>query len=202
MIPDLEDSFGNCNVSDVAFLSVTEKQILKNYIESGGSLFIAGSTQNIDLLNDVFGFNLASAGNLSTGFSLKDANEAAGTLYEACPESIPNLNATFLINSSMPSAKRCIYRSGDNAALAFFNVGAGSITYLGYDFNNSGPGCSQAASVWTGCITETSIMVADVGIDKVMVPTLSQWGIINLMLILIIMSVNELKQSRKRLGYA
>ena len=194
MIPDLEDSFDNCDVSDVTFLSVSEKQILKSYIESGGSLLIAGSTQNIDLLNDVFGLGLISAGNVSSGFSLKNASQAQGTPYESCTDSIPNLSATFLLSSSMPAAKRCIYEKDGDAAIAFFTVGNGSITYLGYDFNDAGPGCSQSASVWSGCIVETSVIVADTGIQTITVPTLSQWGIITLFLCLMVLSVIGMKQ--------
>lgn len=195
MIPDLEDSFNDCNVSDINFLSASAKLILKTYIESGGSLLIAGSTQNIELLNNLFGLGLASAGNVTTGYSYKNAVQAQGTPYESCIDSISNLSATFLLNSSMPTSKRCIYENGGNAALAFFTVGSGSITYLGYDFNDAGPGCAQSASVWSGCIVETSVIVADVGINLITVPTLSQWGIIALSLLLLIFSITAIRHT-------
>jgi len=195
MIPDIEDAFDNCDVSDVGFINSSEKLTLKNYIESGGSLLIAGSAQNIDFLNDVFGLGLIDAGNATSGYAYKNATQAQGTPYDSCIDSIPNLSATFLVSTSMPTSKQCIYEKDGNAALAFFTVGSGSITYLGYDFNDAGPGCGQSASVWAGCIVENSVIVADSGINTVTVPTLSQWGLISLLLCLMIFATIAIKQS-------
>ena len=94
----------------------------------------------------------------------------------------------------MPASKRCIYEKDGDAVVAFFSVGSGSITYLGYDFNDAGPGCTQSASVWSGCIVEISVIVADDGIKTITVPTLSQWGIITLSLCLMILSIIGMKQ--------
>jgi len=193
LVPDLEDAFTSCNVSDPLFLSLEEKKILKSYIENGGSLLIAGSSQNINFLNDVFGLNLLASGVVSTGISIKNEEDAIGTPYETCDNQIPNSDATFLINSSMPVGKKCIYGTGTSASIANFQIGLGSITYLGYDFNNAGPGCLQSTNLWTGCIADSSIIAATSGILSQTVPTLSQWGLICLGLILMIFSLVTIK---------
>ena len=156
---------------------------------------ITGSSNNIEFLNDVFGLSLSITQLVSSGTSAKNETEAAGTPFQSCDSSIPNVSATFLVTSSMPSSKKCIYTYNGDASIAFFSVGQGSVTYLGYDFNDSGPGCSQNVSAWVECAFSAGVEVATYGISgkPAEVPTLSEWGIFVLSLILGIIGLVALK---------
>lgn len=189
MIPDLEDRFVECDITDTTFLSVHSRELLQNYVQQGGSVLIAGSSQNIDFLNLVFQLNLGSAGVVSSGFSVKDVSEAQNTSFESCIDSIPNNDATFLINSTMPSSKRCIYGVNGSTSVAFFTIGEGSITYLGYDFNNAGPNCIVTVDVWTSCISGAAVLLAESGIMINPIPTLSEWTILILGLLFLIFGI-------------
>jgi len=192
-IPDLEDP-GTCSISDAAFLSASAKTEITNYVNGGGGMFIAGSTQTIALLNDLFSLSLSTSGSTSTGVSTLNDTQAAGTPFAECPATIPNISATFLLTSSMPSTKRCIYESGSGTSVAFFSVGSGTVIYMGYDYNDVGPGCAVDADAFISCATDGGVDVADDSDDRA-IPTLGEWGIMILMLFMTIMGLQYIKEN-------
>lgn len=193
MIPDLEDGFGDCNISDPSFISPSEVEIIRNYVEAGGRLMITGSSQNIDFLNSTFNLGLVSGGFVSTGISSLNESEALGTPFETCPTTITNYSATFLVTSTMPESKKCIYQSDSNASLAVFTVGSGTVTYIGFDFNEAGPECVNSGVEWVTCGLTKTIEILSTPTPTV--PTLSEWSLILLALLFMILSVVSIRAS-------
>lgn len=199
VIPDLEDSFTDCVVSSPMFINAVAQDALKKFVENGGQLIIAGSTQNVTFLNNVFGMSLSLAGTLSSGQSTKNDAEASGTQFESCPASIDNLSSTFLITSSMPSDKKCLYVSGGNGSVAYFPISSGGVLYIGFDFNDAGPGCTQNSTDWVQCMLPAAERVADSGITASTpsdIPTLSTWSLIILGICLSILGLSYMRSER------
>jgi len=201
VIPDIEDRFGGCDVTDLSFLPNSAKTAIADYVTNGGNLVVAGSTQNITFLNSVFSLNLTAAGNTSTSVSIKDEAEAADTPFESCPSTLPNLSATFLVTSSMPSNKKCIYTTGGLGSVAYFPIGSGGVVYLGYDFNDSGTGCTQEGSAWITCVLPSTEIVIDTGIVSVPIPTLGQWALIILGLLTLTMGIVIIRSHNTTLAH-
>ena len=181
LIPDMEDAFTDCNVNDPNFINDLAKATIKSYVEQGGSLVLIGSSQNVNFLNSIFALNISSTTVIITGFSIKDASQSIGTPFHMCPDSIPNTNATFLLTSTIPEGKRCIYSYKDMSSVAIFSIGSGQIIYMGYDFNDAGPGCSNNGITWEGCILPSTISIGEFGpggIPITIVPTVSEWRLI------------------------
>lgn len=195
LIPELEAS--SCRASNTSFIGTADSTILRNYVQNGGSIFTAGGVENVNLLNKLFAFALAPPDNATMGTSTLNPTDAAGTIFETCDLSIPNISVTFLLTSSMPASKKCIYQDmAGRTSVALFNVGSGYVVYLGYEFNKAGPGCPQAATVWTGCLIDSGIAAATfgpTGIPPSTIPTLSEWGMILLSISLSILGVLGLK---------
>lgn len=189
LIPDLEDQFVSCQVSDQGFLSNEAQTIIQNYVTAGGQVLVTGSSQNIELLNNLFGLGLTPAGNVSSGISVKNENDAAGTAFSSCPQTITNLDVTFLVTSSMPNSKRCIYEFGNSTSMALFDIGSGTVGYIGFDFYDAGIGCTNDGSEWIDCVLPQSIDA----LTSVPIPALSEWGIIILLLMTLILGFVVLK---------
>jgi hypothetical protein len=193
LIPDLED-VGTCDITDPAFINSAEYTLLADYIMEGGKLVITGSSQNVAFLNTAFGLNLMNVSVASSGSSIKNTLQTDGTPLENCPDIIPNVSATFLITASMPASKNCFYSEGDNTSLALFQLGDGSIIYMGYDFFDAGPGCAQERNQWNDCVLDAVIEIAKYGQSGFKsVPTISEWGVIILSLSFVILSTTTLK---------
>lgn len=195
LIPELEDAV--CSVSNPAFISPADSAIIRDYVEGGGKIFIAGGQRNVLLLNSLFSLSLGTPVNTTMGSSTKTA-DATGTIFDNCPDTIPNTSVTFLITTTMPASKKCIYQdqTSNRASIALFNIGAGYVVYLGYDFFDSGPDCDQKTTAWTGCLIDSGIAAATfgpTGIPPATIPTLSQWGLILLSISLSILGVLGLK---------
>ena len=99
----------------------------------------------------------------------------------------------------MPASKKCIYQDmAGNTSVTLFNVGTGYVVYLGYEFNKAGPGCPQPANAWTGCIVESAVDVATfgpTGVPAAPIPTLSEWGTMILILLLLTAGIIKYRQS-------
>ena len=192
IIPELEDA-PSCGISDATFLPDAAKTIIVDYVNNGGGLYIVGSSQTVAFLNDLFDLNLSASGSTNMGVSTLNEVQASGTPFESCPPTIPNLTATSLITSSMPDNKRCIYESGSSTSVAFFQVGLGTVFYIGYDYNDTGSGCSVDASTFLDCITLGGIEEA-IEILPDPIPTLGEWGLIILLLLISIIGLSSLRQ--------
>lgn len=197
LIPDLEDA--TCSSGMASFITTAEKLVLANYVNNGGRILIAGSPQNVNFINDIFSLSISIAPPARHGgSSLKNISAASGTPFEKCSNTIDNFSATFLINSSLPSSKQCIYEDAADASVAFFKVGSGGILYLGYDFNDAGIGCTQSMIDWVNCIFTSAIEVGEFGIlgAPKEVPTMSEWNLLILMLSMLIFGIVALFQFR------
>ena len=194
-IPDIEDQI-HCNPMNLTFLPASAKTDISDYVEGGGRLIVSGSAQGVFLLNELFNLSLGHEGNTSMGLSTKNEAQAIGTTYESCPSTIPNLDVTFLITSSMPPDKKCIYESGGHTSLALFNVGAGEVAFLGFDFNDSGPGCTNDGTPWLSCGLESAISTFIPPPSPPSVPTLSQWSLYILGLICLIVGTVSIRSTQ------
>ena len=117
--------------------------VLSDFVDQGGRLLVFGSTDDPteNLLNTVFGFSLDLSGN--TGTAEKTA-EAAGTLFEDGPATIPSNDGTgAIVAASLPAGGINVYNFDDgvddNAILAILPFGSGEAIFFGWDWYGSTP---------------------------------------------------------------
>ena len=136
VIPELES--GDLG----AALSATTQALVKDFVEAGGNLVIAGSgafgvRNDLSFLNPIFGYSIAGAGIVAAGASDLGA-DAAGTAFAGGPDPLAHPSAvTFVDGPSLPSDALAIYeRTGTPTSIPVFTVpvGFGHLTYVGYDW--------------------------------------------------------------------
>lgn len=192
-IPDLEDQV-NCSLGNLAFLPEITSHTIGNYVKNGGKVLITGSSQNVAFLNEVFGLGLEHGGVISVGNSIKTESNIFGNSFELCPTSIPNEDVTFLVMNSMGSNATCIYKSNGHASLAFFNVGKGRIGFIGFDFNNTGPDCSNDENLWIQCgLPNTLTALTAVAPTPTPLPTCSEWALVILILFIMVLGIVKIQ---------
>jgi hypothetical protein len=120
-------------------LSASAKSTLTDYVSSGGSLIINGSSNAPEFLNAVFGFSLVYIH--VGGSSNRNAIDAAGTAFAGGPANVPNNNATLPLTGSLPAGTLVIYvgPSSTGATVAIIPFGSGKIIFLGWDWFNAAP---------------------------------------------------------------
>ncbi|MCR9200559.1 MAG: PKD domain-containing protein [Planctomycetaceae bacterium] len=143
LIPELER--GNLS----AALSPAARSVISSFVSSGGTLVIHGDTGadgDEALINGIFGFNITSGIQTSSGVSTLAAG-AAGTPFAGGPASIPNNNGTYMwLTSSLPSSAQSAYEFGTSrvsSAVVSIPEGAGLINFLAYDWFDAAPRGSQ-----------------------------------------------------------
>jgi len=119
-------------------LSSAAKQVIVDFVESGGGLIINGTSgaRATDLLNELFGWSL-TVGVVGNGVRGLDA---VGTAFATVPSVLPDHERTRGIeDSSLPAGAMRVYRSGIRTTIAMFRRGLGTVVYLGWDWFDAKP---------------------------------------------------------------
>ncbi|EPX82357.1 hypothetical protein Salmuc_04082 [Salipiger mucosus DSM 16094] len=148
LIPELERSaltLDSATRSDVA-----------DFVGSGGNLVVSASYANNEaaLLNAIFGWSL-TGGSGSGAMQLQSA--AAGTDFAGGPATLASLNGTYdLLLSSLPSSATAIYADSNSARVFSAEVGAGSVTFLAYDWYDTATDADWGAVLNTALNVDVS----------------------------------------------
>jgi hypothetical protein len=177
-IPELER--GDLN----AALDAAARTAIATYVQGGGTLWVFGSTADraYSLLNATFGYSI-SGGSMSSPCPLNNS-DAVGTSFEGGPVSIPyNDDTTAIVTSSLPPGSLVIYEASSGPAdsvVTLIPEGAGWIVFFGWDWYNAAPTGTEDG----GWLEVLDRGVTPGGLVAVEVPTLSQWGMITMVLFL------------------
>ena len=134
VIPEQENS-GNLT----ADLGPDGRAAYRNFVLGGGTLVINGEVNGRaeTFLNGVFDLGVDEEDAVS-GYALTAA--AAGTEFDGGPASLPDQGeVTGLTTTSLPPGARALYANDTHAGVALFRYGAGSVVFLGWDWQNSAP---------------------------------------------------------------
>jgi T1SS-143 domain-containing protein len=128
VIPELER---NSNLhSD---LSSEAKDTIRSFVDGGGNMVVS---YHIGLINDVFGFSLSTSG----AGTYNQTPGTSGTPFASGPPSVGDPSATHGLNiGSLPAGSEVMYATGSAAAVVVIPVGAGQITFIGWDWFNAAP---------------------------------------------------------------
>lgn len=178
-IPELEN--GDLN----AALDAAARAAIASYVQGGGVLWMFGSstTEAYSLLNATFGYSI-TGGSSSSPYPLNNS-DAVGTSFEGGPVSLTwYSDTTGILTSSLPPGSLVIYEASTGPADSIVSLipeGSGWVVFFGWDWYNAAP---------TGTEDGGWLDVLDRGVAPggafvaVTIPTLSQWGLITLVLVL------------------
>ncbi|MDQ3935838.1 MAG: hypothetical protein M3340_14535 [Actinomycetota bacterium] len=153
-------------------LSGTARQVIREFVENGGGFVVNGRAAGDEatkLVNTLFNFDLAET---AVGDPAAKSQSAAGTEFAAGPDTLPANNTTSGIDlPTMPAGSNSTYVTPGQAVVAILYRGLGSITYLGWDWNNSNPPTPGGQdSGWQGilnaAVAQPTLSVADVGVAE------------------------------------
>ncbi|MBK8288614.1 MAG: hypothetical protein IPK95_08220 [Cellvibrionales bacterium] len=154
VVPELTDA-GNNGRNWYAALSVAARQVIVDFVNNGGGLYVAGERNENDLtlINGLFGYSLNQACSLTGGANtaVLDAAEAAGTSMATAPANIDTPSRTVCVDrGTLPAAAKAFYyRTGggnaDDITTFGMDIGFGKLFYNGYDFYDNGGGSPNAS---------------------------------------------------------
>ena len=157
-------------------LSSGAKQVLREFVSAGGNFVTFG--QHKAVLDAVFGFTIGTTGPLKmTGGADKDV-AAASTPYTAGPGWLPANDGVYAMRTSaLPAAAKVVYQRTQSfvpyAVMVFIPYGAGTITYLGWDWYGSNPPFTNggADGGWQGMLNlAVSVVPAPVALPPTEAP--------------------------------
>lgn len=124
-----------------AAMSASARMALLDFVYNGGSLVQSycreSNTIDLGILNGVLGASLTTCNSFG-GPTFLDTSAASGTVFEGGPVSVPASSETnSLVIAQLPPGARAIYHNGALTTLATWDVGAGHVTWIGYDFTTS-----------------------------------------------------------------
>ncbi|MEJ2883491.1 MBG domain-containing protein [Pedobacter sp. GR22-6] len=134
--------------ANVSFFPVASQTVFKNWVSGGGVMVMTGTSgaKDVNFLNMIFGWDL---GNVSGQVASKNTANTVGTPFETiAATSLPVLSATDGIKRNTVADFKAMYGTDDNAAVAVIKYGGGYVIYMGFDFYDAGPSCTQYTSAW------------------------------------------------------
>ena len=167
VIPDLA---GGQNLT--ADLSPSAREVIRQFVEGGGGFVIGGrgaGDEATGLINAVFNFELAES---QIGEPGARTEAAAGTELAAGPDKLPANNTTSGIDiGTLPAGAKAVYANATHVLVGVLYRGLGSITYLGWDWNNSNPPTPGGQDGgWQGIlnavVAQPTVNVGDVGVAE------------------------------------
>jgi hypothetical protein len=128
-----ENGPDNCLGPDPTDLSPETLQAIANYVRNGKPIIITGAHEGeAPFLNAVFGFNTTNVSDTSSETLVGSLQPgAAGTPFAGGPATLTDPSATELL-SGTPGLT--IYSGPEDVYVFTTAFGAGSVTYLGWDF--------------------------------------------------------------------
>jgi Ca2+-binding RTX toxin-like protein len=170
-------------------LSGSARQVIREFVENGNGFVINGrgsGDEAANLINTLFNFELTES---FIGSPAARNQTAAGTEFASGPDTLPSNNTTTGIDlPSLPTGANQIYVSPGHAHVAVLYRGKGSITYLGWDWNNSNPPTpggqdagwhgilNSAVAVPTVNISDLAVSEGDTGLAVMQLPAMLVGG--------------------------
>ena len=178
VIPELESG-------DLASaIDASARAAIAAFVDGGGTLFMFGSSaqEAYDLLNATFTWTL-STDNQTELYPI--TTDAIGTVFEGGPATLPYNNDTSAMNPlTLPPGTKVIYEDADGSTVVpMIPEGSGLVIFFGWDWYDAQP---------TGTLDGGWLEVMDRAVSAAggfqgsgaPIPTLSQWGVITLVLII------------------
>jgi Ca2+-binding RTX toxin-like protein len=153
-------------------LSPGAREVIRQFVENGGGFVINGRAtgdEAASLVNTLFNFELTES---ATANPAARNQTAAGTEFAGGPDTLVSNNTTSGIDlPTLPANANQVYVSAGQAHVAVLYRGLGSITYLGWDWNNSNPPTPGGQDGgWQGILNSAvatpTVGVADVGVAE------------------------------------
>jgi Ca2+-binding RTX toxin-like protein len=153
-------------------LTPSAREMIRGFVDNGGGFVISGrgsGDEAANLINTLFNFELTES---FIGLPGARTEAAVGTEFATGPDTLaPNNTVTGIDLPTFPAGMKAIYTSANHAHLAVLYRGLGSITYLGWDWNNSNPPTPGGQdggwqSVLNLAVAQPTANVADVGVAE------------------------------------
>lgn len=173
-----------------AALPPAARTVISNFVSvGGGTVQVHGGTgglKDVNFMNAVFGYTLVPGGFAFS--SLTRTAAAASTPFASGPASLVNNSAVTLVTSaSLPAGAVNVYTpdAGVNSGMFTVNFGAGRVVFMGWDWFNAPPqGVADGGWLSLAALVSTASAIPPVG-TLTAIPTLSEWSVILLALILL-----------------
>ncbi|MHA7817457.1 MAG: hypothetical protein ACX93N_13345 [Pseudohaliea sp.] len=123
--------------AQVASLSSAERSNLASFVSGGGTLLLLRSQENLDLMNEILGTSMTAGTSTSGSGTPAIPRTAAGdaSSFSSAPATLPSLNDMQPINTaSIPPSVLNAYELTGATHVASGGLGAGSVTYLSWDW--------------------------------------------------------------------
>jgi Ca2+-binding RTX toxin-like protein len=153
-------------------LSGSARETIRQFVENGGGFVVNGRGSGDEatvLVNTLFNFELTES---FIGDPSARNQTAAGTEFAGQPDTLPANNTTTGIDiAAFPAGGNQVYVSAGHVQVGVLHRGLGSITYLGWDWNNSNPPAPGGQDGgWNGVLNAAVALpvvnVADVGVAE------------------------------------
>lgn len=188
ILPDMEQ--GDFSTD----LPSSQATAIRNYVNNGGRVIATGNTRSFvlssgSILNDIFGYSL-TVSNLGVGTT--NALQSNLPCFSDIPSPFNNTSpeGNFVITGGLPANATVIYagNSPGHSSVVSFSEGNGEVIYIAWDFRQSIPGCRDVNQPWNDVL---NCIILSANFQPI--PTLSQWGIIILFLLMATFSILSLK---------
>ena len=168
----------SANPSDASFLPNGAKDILRDFVDDGGTMVMTatGGPNDVDFLNEIFDLNLA---NMSASSDTRTAQPSvAGSPFaDNSVSTLPAIDANEAIDASGITNGQYLsfYGTDEASSVGGIKYGSGSIFYVGADYygagyaNDWGAGThvdgGQNTSPWVTEILPDVLNMAAIGFD-------------------------------------
>ena len=151
VMPELE----NATPGDIDAITDDVLDAIRNFVNDGGKLIIAGSSQerSAQFLNRLFEYGVTETDQMVGFGGSTKTGAAAGTFFAAGPAGLGSVNAGSALNDLPGSGATSVYENSEGSSVVLFQDGAGtqtggSVVYLGYDWFDALPGPGTQDGGW------------------------------------------------------
>jgi hypothetical protein len=159
-------------------LSATTRTNIRNWVNAGGVLLVLRDGANLTLLNDVLSASMVFNGSVACcdNVPIPRTPEAAASTYASAPATLPRLNDHgAIVASSIPTGALNAYALGTDSYLMSAGFGAGSVSFLSWDWCCGDSPADRAA--WDSALLSAATFSGFAPQGPREVPTLSEWGV-------------------------
>jgi hypothetical protein len=159
-------------------LSATSRTNIRNWVNAGGVLLVLRDGDNLTLLNNVLSSSMVFNGSVGCcdNIPIPRTPAAAGSTYASAPATLPRLNDHgTIVTSSVPVGALSAYTLGTDTYLMSAGLGAGSVTFLSWDWCCGDSPAERAA--WDSALLAAASFSGFAPVGPTEIPTLSEWGV-------------------------
>lgn len=180
--------------SSTSSLSPATRTNIRNWVNGGGVLLVLRDEQNLALLNDVLDSSMVYGdAACCDNVPIPRTPAAAGTSYASAPATLPRLNDHGVVQSSIPTGAVSAYELGTDSYLLSAGQGAGSVTFLSWDWCCGDSPADRAA--WDSALLAAANFSGGGG-AAAPIPTLSEWALMTMAVALAALALVRLRQQQ------